>query len=439
MVNNRFVLERIDPDRAGSSDPTTHRPKRRCLPPDPCLPAGLPSTGFLRREANSIAPKTLASQSANLSLSLPGSPRDALFDALNSEFPDPERETDVEPESRPAQHSPPSSLRRASLNWVAQLAKPGSLKSTKVWRTPQAFEVLSAIDKKDIIFLMEVRDKAFEMLLRKTPNGTTPLLYAMQQGKSHQDVAIILIGAFSKFVNRLEDADFSRPKTKELLKALRGNLKLAIDYGLQSAQNDLISSFMQTLIMSEGEKWVHEQISNTGTALRAGNIVQPVQSARSAVQSFATKQLKNLGEGQTIASLEDYVANATGDLLMMGAWSIAATFIDDQEPIPVWYFARDDRVYKAFMERIERHNDRIQIRGSKRLKWQIRVLAEKLEGRTTTWRSKVESLAQSLDRGIAGHDLTVSCCLIALHVFARTRCRPGSSPQPDVGVSSGIY
>lgn len=59
------------------------------------------------------------------------------------------------------------------------------------------------------------------MLLRKTPNGTTPLLYAMQQGKSHQEVAIILIGAFSRFVNQLEDEDFAKPKTKELLKALR--------------------------------------------------------------------------------------------------------------------------------------------------------------------------------------------------------------------------
>lgn len=47
------------------------------------------------------------------------------------------------------------------------------------------------------------------------------MLYAMQQGKSHQEVAIILIGAFSRFVNQLEDEDFAKPKTKELLKALR--------------------------------------------------------------------------------------------------------------------------------------------------------------------------------------------------------------------------
>jgi hypothetical protein len=60
-----------------------------------------------------------------------------------------------------------------------------------------------------------------QLLLRKTPSGTTPLLYAMQQGKSHQEVAIILVGAFSRFVNRLDDMDFSKPKTKELLKALR--------------------------------------------------------------------------------------------------------------------------------------------------------------------------------------------------------------------------
>lgn len=87
----------------------------------------------MRREAASIAPKTLAKQSANRSL--PDSPRGALLDALNSNLPEPEPDLETEPES--PQRSPPSSLRRASLSWVAQLAKPGSARAAKPWKTPQ--------------------------------------------------------------------------------------------------------------------------------------------------------------------------------------------------------------------------------------------------------------------------------------------------------------
>jgi hypothetical protein len=100
------------------------------------------------------------------------------------------------------------------------------------------------------------------------------LLHAMRIGEGHRDVAIILVGALSRWVNHLEDEDMDKPRTKVLLKALRKgihhatqfktliahsigtNLKLAIDYGLQKNQSDLLASFLQTLIMSEGEKWV---------------------------------------------------------------------------------------------------------------------------------------------------------------------------------------
>lgn len=43
----------------------------------------------------------------------------------------------------------------------------------------------------------------------------------MRIGKSHQDVAIILLGAFSRYVNQLQDEDMTKPGTKVLLKALR--------------------------------------------------------------------------------------------------------------------------------------------------------------------------------------------------------------------------
>jgi hypothetical protein len=100
------------------------------------------------------------------------------------------------------------------------------------------------------------------------------------------------------------------------------------------------------------------------------------------------------------------VANATADLLLLGAWSSAVDLVKG-EPIPVcwhprhtilgliylstqtYYFARDDRVYKAFMERFERHKGSFRGRLSRRLGWQLRVLAKVLEGRNTTYRVSI--------------------------------------------------
>lgn len=42
----------------------------------------------------------------------------------------------------------------------------------------------------------------------------------MRIGPSHRDVAILLIGAMSRYVNHLEDEDMDKPRTKTLLKAL---------------------------------------------------------------------------------------------------------------------------------------------------------------------------------------------------------------------------
>lgn len=80
------------------------------------------------------------------------------------------------------------------------------------------------------------------------------------------------------------------------------NLKLAIDEGLSKHQSDLISSFMQTLIMSEGDKWVWSQVNTIALALNAGEEGRPVALAGSVVRSFATKRL---GKADLIASLED--------------------------------------------------------------------------------------------------------------------------------------
>ena len=80
------------------------------------------------------------------------------------------------------------------------------------------------------------------------------------------------------------------------------NLKIAIDYGLQKSQKDLMASFLQTLIMSEGDSWIALQTADVAIALRMGTEGKPVHNAESAVRSFATK---NLGKADLIASLED--------------------------------------------------------------------------------------------------------------------------------------
>ncbi|KAJ7499005.1 hypothetical protein FB451DRAFT_1427791 [Mycena latifolia] len=332
----------------GGQDSDVDRPvPRRRVSSNPCLPERLPTTSkwqhrtrFLQREAEIVAPKAILRQlRRSPTPSPPNSP-----------------EPDAEVEENP---------------------------------------VLRAVERKDIMYLMEIRDRSFHLLVRMS-GGITPLLHAMRLGQSHRDVAVILLGAFSRWVNHVEDDQMENPRTKMVLKALRANLKLAIDYGLTKTQgSDLTASFLQTLIMSQGESWVRGQAGNVGLALRAGTEGRPVQTADAAVRKFATREL---GKADLIATLADYIANATADLLMMGAWSLASEVLQ-LDQIPTYYFARDDRVYKAFVERLDEHKNAIQFKLTKRLKWQLRILRTVLEGRTITYRSKIELLAGELDEG----------------------------------------
>lgn len=98
-------------------------------------------------------------------------------------------------------------------------------------RPPQAYELYQAIDRKDVDFLMRVRDHAFGLLLQKNA-GEFPILYAARIGQSHRDVVILLVGALSRYVNHLEEGDFEKKETKGTLKALRANVRssrLALD------------------------------------------------------------------------------------------------------------------------------------------------------------------------------------------------------------------
>ncbi|KAG2118836.1 uncharacterized protein F5147DRAFT_667016 [Suillus discolor] len=377
MVNNASlilsIVDRFSPSLAQRSV------ARARVSSDPCLPARLPTTGFLQREAEQNAPRAVLRQLRRSPT--PPSPTTEYHDATEDTPPHVERRGSVSSESDQ------TSSTRSLFSFSRSQPSGG-------WKEPQPFEVFRAIERKDIMFLMEVRDRAFPLLLRKTGDAT-PLLHAMRIGQSHRDVAILLLGAFSRWINHLEDSEISLPRTRVILKALRTNLKLGIDYGLYKSQSDLVASFMQTLVMSEGEKWIRAQVSSASLALRSGNAGKPVSTAEAAVRKFATKELS---KADAIAALEDYVANATTDLLLLGAWAIALESIEGQ-PIPVYYFARDDRVFKAFMDRVNTHQATIRRVLSRRLKWQFRVLQNVLEGRNTTYRRKVEILTEELDDG----------------------------------------
>ncbi|KAG6378818.1 hypothetical protein JVT61DRAFT_13097 [Boletus reticuloceps] len=394
MVNNAPMI--LSLAKHLSSEPPLAKPIPRHRLSELCLPVRLPSTGsydslsvhiianvsqaFLQREANQAAPKAILRQ-LRRSPTPPPTPPPPEEPEDNSIS---ERRDSISPSASPTSPTTPSS-------WSIGIP---NFSSTKTWKEPQPFEVFRAIEHKDIMFLMEVRDRAFPLLLRKTGDAT-PLLHAMRIGQSHRDVAILLLGAFSRWINHLDDNEVQLPKTRIILKALRTNLKLAIDYGLHKSQSDLIASFLQTLVMSEGDKWVRAQVSTVSLALRSGTAGKPVNTASAAVRKFATKELS---KADAIASLEDYVANATADLLLLSAWSMALDTIEGEQ-IPFYYFARDDRVFRAFAARIDTHRNAIRRHLSRRLKWQLRVLRQVLEGRNTAYSAKVELLAVELDQG----------------------------------------
>ncbi|XP_006460023.1 hypothetical protein AGABI2DRAFT_191794 [Agaricus bisporus var. bisporus H97] len=387
-MNNAYLVlslgSSLDPETTLLAPPSS--PKDR-IPSELCLPERLPTMSFLQREAIDSAPKAYL---RSLRHSPPSSPASSLSQEDLTEPTTPET---------------PNQERRLSIGSIVSavsvkstlnnLLKPTSPKlstttGNQLSRLPEPFEVLRAVEHHDITFLMNLRDRAFHLLLRNSGN-TTPLIHAIRLG--YKDVSIILLGAFSRWINNLEDEDIQKPSTITLLKALRINLKLAIDEGLAKHQSDLISSFMQTLIMSEGDKWVWSQVNTIALALNAGEEGRPVALAGSVVRSFATKRL---GKADLIASLEDYIANATADLLMMSAWSNVLKYIEG-ENIPSYYFARDLRVYSAFQERLDRHRHEVRRLPSKQLKWQLRVLSAVMEGRTITFRAKVEMLGSQLD------------------------------------------
>ncbi|KAH6914992.1 hypothetical protein BKA70DRAFT_1257647 [Coprinopsis sp. MPI-PUGE-AT-0042] len=366
---------------------------RRRVTSDPCLPERLPNSSFIEREASAVAPKELQKQLEKRDSEQSDGDRDnshGLQPGPRGDEENAEEQEDDEPKS-PKHPKSPSFLKSFVTSLMAvQPKKPISMNDV------QPYQIMKAVEEHNLMFLMEVRDRAFPLLLQ-TSGGETPLVHAIRIG--NRDVAIVLLGAFSRWINRLRDEDIVKPQVQSQLKALRVGLKLAINEGLAHSQPDLIASFMQTLIMSEGDKWVWAQVSLVARALNGTADGKPVQLTDAAIRKFTTREL---GKASLIASVEDYIANATADMLLMGAWSIVMQSIPSAELIPSYYFARDDRVYKAFVERCDTHKAQIARSCPRRLRWQMQVLTTCLQGRQLSFRRKVEMIEAQLDHEV--HD-----------------------------------
>ncbi|WVF68138.1 hypothetical protein IAT40_002901 [Kwoniella sp. CBS 6097] len=246
-------------------------------------------------------------------------------------------------------------------------------------RPPQAFELYRAIDKHDIDFIMRVRDHAFHLLLQK--NGAEfPIVYASRLGDGHRDIVILLVGALSRYVNHLEPEDFEKRETKNTLKSLRANLKLAIDHTLLHLPPGqtpmLLSSYLQVLIMSEGDSFLYKSIQSISLLLRDPSSsftapapapgsglshslnmkTRPVHEAEEIMRRFCTKELRGVKGG--VGDVEDYIANATLDLVLMSAWSLAASQMNVQVALlPTHTFARDLRTWKELSDAIEQQTN----------------------------------------------------------------------------------
>lgn len=192
-----------------SFNPTPLSPHApRSIPNSPILVQPLPSTSALHEES-------LRSSEAEYHRQIAQAKREReLAEALQ------EQQWEVERAAvRDSQGSWGPSKRRA-----ANTSSGSSGGSTAGFvRPPQAYELYQAIDRKDIEFIMRVRDHAFHLLLQKNA-GQFPILYAARIGPGHRDIVILLIGALSRFVNQLEDDEFEKKETRNTLKALRSNV-----------------------------------------------------------------------------------------------------------------------------------------------------------------------------------------------------------------------
>jgi hypothetical protein len=133
----------------------------------------------------------------------------------------------------------------------------------------------------------------------------------MENEMIDRDIAILLTGAISRQVNMLADvpAAILPAHSRRTLKSIRASLKIAISYGLSTSQTELLSSYLQVIVMSEGEKFIKEAAQSVGFSLRSntgGGNVRVVESSERLIEKWVFRELK---AGQ-IAAVSEFVANA---------------------------------------------------------------------------------------------------------------------------------
>ena len=227
-------------------------------------------------------------------------------------------------------------------------------------------DVFSAIDKNDVDKIMAIRDARFELLLGSKADepGTracTPLEYAIGLGPKHERVCLFIVGALSRYVNNLPE---NRPldlTQKDMLRKVRSNLKLAMDQSLFKDDTSLVASYLQVLVMSEGNAWLEHAIKTVRYELktwlsgpqRHGCIeAQPLSVAHESIENFLTThmRIRRKKEHVVVAAVDDYVANASSDLILLALWSL----LPEHNELPLYAFARDDRCTTLFCDEVSR-------------------------------------------------------------------------------------
>lgn len=126
---------------------------------------------------------------------------------------------------------------------------------------------------------------------------------------------------------------------------------------------------------------LHARILSGGSSISDGSVItssDPFAVARQAVMQYVTEALRT--KRDRIAAVEDYIANAVGDCVLMALWdairlrqseksSLTAgeqegLLPDISQPLPVYFFARDDRVTSHFLERVSGLHLGLELLGS---------------------------------------------------------------------------
>ncbi|KAG8748504.1 hypothetical protein FRC10_003637 [Ceratobasidium sp. 414] len=264
--NHIYLLQDIE-RRHHKRHHTSSRPVPRTrLSSDYCLPKSLPGLVVLERQAKENIPRTEIKLLRHQSSSHGSSSSSDSSDVPTS----------------------PSQPRGGGDSGIKKPLARAQPVRPRGWKEPEHWEVVQAIEKRDVMKLSQVRDHSFHVLLRRV-NNTSPLEHAMRIG--HTDMAILILGMFSRWINYLDEEDFARKKVMINLNAIRINLRFAISRGLQHNQSDLISSYLQTIVMSHGETWLQTAVADVSRALGLGNEGNPAETAIMSIKNFFTKEL----------------------------------------------------------------------------------------------------------------------------------------------------